>query len=189
MRFLFAKTNILAVLILTTVLVVFALADESKVEGQYKKADVGLVAQPTITESKTEPFKPKRIVMEKAGIDLPVIPVNLINGTWAVNEGVANFAEGTSLVDESGGNVGIYGHARPQEFLNIKNLTGGDTIVVYGQKYKALYQVESSDKITPSDVEAFYPSEDPTLTLITCEGVFNEYRYRVKASLIKIEKL
>jgi LPXTG-site transpeptidase (sortase) family protein len=87
------------------------------------------------------------------------------------------------------GNVGLFGHALPNAFLNIKNLVAGDMIYVYGDNYKATYEVIQSDKVTPDSVNVFFPEKNPVLTLITCDGVFDQYRYMVRAKFIKIEEL
>ena len=138
-------------------------------------------------------FKPDRIVIDSVGIDLPVVSVPLKNGTWKVNANVANFAEETSLVNGREGNVGIYAHDRKIGFTEIKNLKEEDTIVVYGESQNALlkatYSVKLQSITTPNDVEVFYPTEEPVLTLVTCSGTFSEKRLALKAKLVSIEEL
>lgn len=190
MKFLLAKNNIFAVILLMIVLLSFVKLDKTWVRGESSAQSVCTNCE--IQEATDVPvisFTPTRIVMEKAGIDLPVVSVPIENGTWEVHPGVANYAEGTSLINEKRGNAGIFGHALPDVFLNIKKLSVGDSVIVYGQNYKALYEVQTSDKVLPSSVEAFYPEENPVLTLITCDGVFDQNRYRVRAMLIRIEEI
>jgi len=144
-------------------------------------------------------FMPDRIQMDKVGIDLPVVHVPLRNGTWQVNTGVANFAEGTSLVNTKLGNVGIFAHDRKKGFTDIKKLVEGDTIYVYGTYKKdgeagetllrASYSVESSSITAPKDVDVFNSTEEPKLTLLTCEGVFSQTRYVLTAKLVEIEEM
>jgi LPXTG-site transpeptidase (sortase) family protein len=134
-----------------------------------------------------EPFVPERIIIEKAEIDLPIVSVPLENGTWQVNAGVANYAEGTSLVSSNDGNVGIFAHDRKDAFSNIKTLLTGSDIIVVGKNKRAKYKVHSASVIAPTAVNVFFPTEEPTLTLITCDGVFSEKRYMVKAKLVEIE--
>jgi len=134
-------------------------------------------------------FKPNRIIIEKVGIDLPVVSVPLVNGTWVVNPQVANYAEGTSLVNSSHGNVGIFAHDRLDGFNKIKQLLTGHDIMIFGNNSRAIYQVTSASVIAPTAVDVFYPTKEPTLTLITCDGILSEKRYMIKAKLIKIEKI
>jgi len=150
-------------------------------------------ASPSVTPSeKISAFKPERIIIQDAKIDLDVVSVPLKNGTWEVNDGVGNYAEGTSLVNKDTGNVGIFGHDRVNAFHSIKSLlTGSDAhgIILIGNNYRAIYKITSASVISPTAINVFYPTKEPTLTLITCEGLFSDKRYMIKATLVKIEKL
>jgi LPXTG-site transpeptidase (sortase) family protein len=137
-------------------------------------------------------FKPERIVISSIKMDLDVVSVPLKNGTWVVNDGVANYAEGTGLVSEDGGNVGIFGHDRTNAFRDIKKLlTGSDAydIILIGNNYRATYKITSASVIAPTAINVFYPTKESVLTLITCEGLFSDKRYMVRAKLVKIEKI
>ena len=146
---------------------------------------------------------PQKITIDSVGIDLNVLSVPLKNGTWQVNSGVANFAEGTSLINQRSGNVGIYAHDRKNGFTQIKNLKVGDNVIIYAEKksednleevdkqkdlLKVTYNVEYSAISAPQEVEVFYPTEDPTLTLLTCDGDLSKMRYIVRAKLVSIEE-
>lgn len=133
------------------------------------------------------PLQPDRISIAKINLELPVIAVPLENGTWEVKPNVANYAMGTSMISESGGNVGIYGHARDEVFADIKNLKTGDEIILYSNNRKAIYKVSKSSVVTPDAVDVFYPTDDPTLTLVTCDGNYSEKRYIVTAILVNKE--
>lgn len=157
-----------------------------------KEADKLIVVKaspvPTLA-SKTMSFKPEKIFIEKVNINLPIVSVPLKNGTWEVSPKVANFAEGTSLVNNKEGNVGIFAHDRKDAFSEIKNLKADDVIIVYGNSLKANYKVVSSSIIDPKTVDVFYPTKTPTLTLVTCNGIFSEKRYIIKAKLVAINKI
>lgn len=131
---------------------------------------------------------PNRIVMSTVHIDLPVVSVPFENGTWKVNSGVANYADGTSRISEKSGNVGIFAHDLENGFSRIKDLKTGDKVVVYAQGYTATYEVTDGHTTTPADVETLFPTTQPVLTLITCEGFLSEQRYVIKAKLISVRK-
>lgn len=131
---------------------------------------------------------PEKISISKINLSLPIVSVPMKNGTWEVKPGVANYAEGTSLINEKSGNVGLYGHARSQEFLNIKKLVKGDGIILTSGIYQATYEVTKSTVVSPTMVNVFYFTEKPTLTLITCDGYTSEKRYVVTANLLEISK-
>lgn len=148
---------------------------------------------PTVTPQEAfKEFKPERIIIPQIKMDLDVVSVPLKNGTWVVNDGVANYAEGTSLVSEDGGNVGIFGHDQTDAFRDIKKLlTGSDAydIILIGNNYRATYKITSASVIAPTAINVFYPTKKSVVTLITCEGVFSDKRYMVRGELVKIEKL
>jgi LPXTG-site transpeptidase (sortase) family protein len=143
----------------------------------------------TVPESRVVTFTPERIIIDSTKIDLPVVSVPLKNGTWEVTPHVANYAEGTSLVNKKEGNVGIFAHARLDAFGNLKKVKPGDSIVVYGKSYRAEYTVETITKVAPNAVDVFYPVKEPVITLTTCDGFFDEKRLMVRAKLVNIQRV
>jgi len=138
-------------------------------------------------EKESIDFIPERITIANAQIDLPIVSVPLQNGTWAVHTGVANYAEGTSTVNINSGNVGIFAHNRKNGFLGIQKVVEGSSIEVYGKGYVATYRVEKTNVTPPTAVDVFYPTDEPTLTLVTCEGTFSQQRYILQAKLVSIK--
>ncbi len=133
---------------------------------------------------------PSAITIKKVDISLPVVSVPLVNGTWVVNEGVANYAEGTSLISDKDGNVGIFAHDRANGFTRIKELAIGDQVEVKtNDGYIALYTIVSKYDTIPSNVEEFNVTDEPTLTLVTCNGAFSEQRHIVKAKLVSLKQI
>ena len=129
---------------------------------------------------------PDRIYISKVGLSLPVKYVPLVDGTWAVNEAAANYAEGSGYINSERSNIGLFGHDRDNAFHEIKQLAKGDVIELYADGVVARYRVTESFKTKPTSIEVFADTETPTLTLITCDSIFNNNRYIVKASLIDI---
>jgi LPXTG-site transpeptidase (sortase) family protein len=93
------------------------------------------------------------------------------------------------MVSNSEGNVGIFAHDKRTAFANIKILKQGDLVEVYGDSYKAVYKVEGSTVKNPTDLDVFYPTKDPILTLLTCDGTFSQKRYILRAKLVSMEEL
>lgn len=147
----------------------------------------GNVVTATAPQSTTG-LRPAQISAEKISLDLPVVSVPLTHGTWAVNAKTANYAEGTSFVNQDKGNVGIYAHDTLEGFSNIKKLQIGDQIRVTGEGFAAVYEVQATSVVTSDSISVFYPSDRPELTLLTCDGVFSEKRYMVKANLKELNK-
>ncbi len=132
---------------------------------------------------------PQQIKIESVGIDLPIIAVSLEEGTWQVNDNVANYAQGTALINMDNGNIGIYGHDRENVFSQIKKLAVGDKIILFSDNFKATYIITDSFVSEKEDVDVFFETEEPVLTLVTCDGVLSEKRYIVKAKFDTMQKI
>jgi len=142
-----------------------------------------------ISSISSQGLVPEQIQIDKLGLILNIFSQPLKNGTWEVSQFGANYAEGTSTIKLAGGNVGLFGHNSQQIFGNIKNLSEGDEISIFSGKYKASYVVTQSFTSSPSDVDVFFETIDPVLTLVTCEGDFFEKRYIIRAKLEKLEQI
>lgn len=145
------------------------------------------------TPSPTQPampantFKPERITIADVDIDLLVFSQPDKGGSRDVLPHVANFAEGTSLVNPDRGNVGFFANDKLIGFTRIQQLTYGSEIAVYGNHQKAVYTVVSSSAIEDENADVFAQSAEPMLTLVTVDGDFSQKLYMVQAVLEKIE--
>src|SRR3989344_3229149 len=156
----------------------------------YKSLVTNVSAAPSLCElnqNSSVQFTPERIIIPGIQINLPIQSVPLENGTWKVNEGVANYAQGTSLITDQGGNVGIYAHDQDQTFAHSKQLLPGDRIQIFGADNVATYEIVTGQTTTPDDVDVFNPTQNSQLTLVTCAGSLSENRYIVSAKLISIQ--
>lgn len=109
-------------------------------------------------------------------IAMMVIPK--INVTAAVAEGsdmdtlksaVGHF-EGTALPGEKG-NFAVAGHRNytySEYFKRADELENGDEIIVRNKKGEFKYKVTGKKIVEPEDVEVLDPTEDATLTIVTC---------------------
>jgi sortase A len=72
----------------------------------------------------------------------------------------------TVLPGESG-NVALAGH-RDSFFRPLRSIQLGDAITIKTPDAEFEYQVESTEVVSPSDVQVLQPSRENTLTLVTC---------------------
>ncbi|MBU0708923.1 sortase [Patescibacteria group bacterium] len=130
---------------------------------------------------------PDRISIPSINLTLPVryVPLNE-QGTWQVHEAVANYAAGTSYVNNERGNVGIFGHDRLNALHLVKDLVIGNEIRLKIDAYEAIYLVEEIFNTVPENVSVFDQTDTPIVTLVTCDGDFSKLRYVVRAKLEKI---
>jgi len=127
--------------------------------------------------------KPLAILsIDKLGLKVPVY-----NGTDEINlNRGAGRIEGTSRVSANG-NLGIAGH-RDGFFRVLKDVEIGDTIDMLTYQGKRKFVVSSIDIVDPSDISVLAPTEDPTITLVTCYPFYfvghAPKRYIVKGKLL-----
>lgn len=102
------------------------------------------------------------MAIERLGIEVPVY-----DGAddFNLNRGVARIA-GTATVDGDG-NLGIAGH-RDGFFRGLKDIAIGDEIELLTASGPMAYAVSSIEIVDPTDVRVLAPTEDKTLTLVTC---------------------
>jgi sortase A len=85
--------------------------------------------------------------------------------TLALNRGVGHI-EGTAPLGGSG-NVGIAGH-RDGFFRGLQNIAVGDDLEVQSLAGTTHYRVTETLIVTPEDVYVLDPTDNATLTLVTC---------------------
>jgi len=120
--------------------------------------------------------------IDKLGLKVPVY-----NGTDEINlNRGAGRIKGTARVDAAG-NLGIAAH-RDGFFRVLKDVEVGDTIDMLTHKGKREFVVSSINIVDPSDVSVLAPTEDPTITLVTCYPFYfvghAPKRYIVKGKLL-----
>src|SRR5262245_32439361 len=105
-------------------------------------------------------------LLEIPAIDLSVV---VLDGTseWTLNRGVGRI-EGTATPGGIG-NVGIAGH-RDGFFRGLMNVRTGDVIrlTLPGKHASSAYRIEWIQIVDPADVWVLEPTEQPSLTLVTC---------------------
>ena len=119
-------------------------------------------------------------------IDKLALKVPVYNGTDEINlNRGAGRIKGTARVD-SPGNLGIAAH-RDGFFRVLKDIEIGDGINMLTLKGKTEFVVSSISIVDPSDISVLAPTDDPTITLVTCYPFYfvgdAPKRYIVKAKL------
>jgi sortase A len=102
------------------------------------------------------------ITIDKIGLQVPVF-----DGAddFNLNRGVARI-RGTARADTVG-NLGIAGH-RDSFFRGLKDIEPGDSIRLQTVRGIENYQVSSVLIVEPSELSVLAPTEEKTLTLVTC---------------------
>ena len=98
----------------------------------------------------------------KLGIEVPVYDgASDLN----LNRGVGRI-RGTARIDANG-NLGIAGH-RDGFFRGLKDIAIGDAIQVRSLEREVTYTVSSIDIVDPDDVSVLSPTDNMSVTLVTC---------------------
>ncbi len=147
---------------------------------------------------------PTAIQIDKAQVDAEVETIEIVDGVMQDPTGpwVVSWYQETAKPGEDGNTV-MAGHVDywdvgPAVFYNLKDLSQDDEIQVIGEDGSVYtYAVDWMEtytvaQLTPADLnEIVGPTEDPSLTLITCGGEFDaatgEYLSRTVIRAIRVE--
>ena len=115
------------------------------------------------------------------------LKVPVYNGTDEINlNRGAGRIKGTAMVGSSG-NLGIAGH-RDGFFRVLKDVEIGDSMNMLTYKGNSEFVVTSITIVDPSDVSVLAPTDDSTITLVTCYPFYfvghAPKRYIVKGELL-----
>lgn len=120
------------------------------------------------------------LTIGRLGVEVPVYDGA---SDFNLNRGVARIA-GTAAVDGTG-NLGIAGH-RDGFFRSLKDIATGDRIELLTGEGTRAYRVDSIDIVDPQDVWVLDPTDEATVTLVTCYPFYYvgqaPKRYIVKAT-------
>ena len=167
-------------------------AAETRLDTTIAAPDQSLWADKRIREyeqSLLSEVEPPLAVLTISKLDIEVPVYNGADDT-NLNRGVGRI-KGTARVGSTG-NLGIAGH-RDGFFRGLKDIAPGDGIELLTVHGNETYRVTSIEIVDPSDVSVLAPTEEKTLTLVTCYPFYYAghapQRYIVKAiaehSLVK----
>jgi sortase A len=115
-------------------------------------------------DSLAETFDAPSGVLEIPSLSLTA-PIFSGTSELVLNRGVG-WIEGTAMPGEDG-NVGLAGH-RDGYFRGLKSLKLGDVIEVQSVERILRYRVTSLKIVEPTDVTVLDPTDEPSVTLVTC---------------------
>ncbi len=135
---------------------------------------------------------PIRVVVPSVGIDLPVRmgSYDPATQTWTLDTHSAFYAVNSVPANDSNGATLIYAHAQNGLFVRLPDISQGATAQVYTDSGKVFsYTFSSTRKVKPDNMSVFDSTGAPTLTLLTCSGIFDTYRTLVSFSLSGVTPL
>ena len=149
---------------------------------KYKAHILSFNSAPPVVNQDNNYSDPKRIIVEKAGIDLSIEPSKIENGVWQVSQTGVSFLSSSARPGE-GGNIIIYGHNKKHILGNLigLNLTGELIEIIDDKGESFFYKIEEIKIVDPSDVKVVAPTDYEVLTLYTCTGFLDSKRLVLKA--------
>ncbi len=126
---------------------------------------------------------PVRILIPSLKIDNSIIPSKIENGNWeATTKGISYLS--TSPVPGQNGNSILYGHNWPSILGNLPKIKPGDEIeIVMSNGEKKIFTVKYTSIVDPSQTHILNQTNDNRLTVYTCTGFLDRYRFVATATL------
>ena len=157
-----------------------------------------LQSAPVQPVTPTETTKPEKILTGKpVNIRAPSVDINLdvIEGfydketdDWTLTDDNAQFAVMTSQPNDSTGNTFIYGHNTSAVFAPLIYMSEGDEVIVTtSNKLTFTYRYTGVKIVDPTTTSILLPTKEPRLTLMMCEGVFDQHRRVMIFDLVEVK--
>lgn len=128
-------------------------------------------------ETKKSGSKPARLVIEKEGIDLSIVPSEIKNGNWEVTTKGVSYWKDSPIPGEDGNSV-FYGHNWTSLLGKLVYVKPGDKIrVVYEDGTAKDFRVSITQVVNPDQVGILAPSRDRRITIYTCTGFMDSKRF------------
>ena len=128
-----------------------------------------------------------RVIIEKIGVNAPIIESDsakegLDKGSWRMPQ---------SSTPAKGGNTVLTGHRF--KYLPPHNLTfylfheleAGDEVLVIWEKRDYYYRITESKIVPATEVSILDPTEDPILTMFTCDPIYSTKNRLVIVSILE----
>ena len=154
---------------------------------QYLRQQAEAEPEPVTVVDETGEGVETRLLIPRIAVDTTMIEAPLVGNHWDIaklTDQVAHLA-GTAYPG-SPGNTVLAGHVTIPDagwgpFKDLEALQPGDRIFIERGDETLIYVVQEAKKISPTNVQIAFPTNDERLTLLTCSGWSDElddYEYR-----------
>ncbi len=127
---------------------------------------------------------PNRIIIEKIGVDLPIIASEIRDNNWPTSSTGISYLT-TSSAPGSVGNSVLYGHNWQSILGNLYKINPGDEIKIRNADDQILrFVVTTTQVVDKTQSSVLNNTEDSRITLYTCTGFLDQKRLVVTAHLI-----
>lgn len=120
--------------------------------------------------------KIKRIVIDAVDINLDVEESGIVDGVWQISEKGASHLDISSYPGQEG-NIVVYGHNKGTIFGRLRQVMIGNKVQLVDDRERIYtYQVKDVQIVSPKEVKYVQPTNQQTLTIYTCTGIFDSQR-------------
>lgn len=128
-------------------------------------------------------YFPKSITIPQIGVDLPIIPAQIVNKTWETTAHGVSYLRSSPVPGEKGNSI-LYGHNWESLLGSLRFVKPGQSITIeYTNGMKRRFVIQTMANVNPNQVEVLRPSTDKRITLYTCTGFMDSQRLVVVATL------
>lgn len=144
-------------------------------------SELAAIEQTRVTTPETITGSPVRLVIPRLGVDLPIEDgvYDPATDSWTLSRTAVHYALITAPPNTTSGNTLIYGHNNRRILGATRNIQPGDVLQIITKENQTFSYAYTSDiKVDPSNTSIFgeTSTDKPRLTLLTCDGLFNEQR-------------
>jgi LPXTG-site transpeptidase (sortase) family protein len=135
----------------------------------------------SVAEAELRQPLPTHLQIASVNINLPIVESQIQDGVWQVTDGVANHLA-TSARPGEGSNIVVYGHNQWSVLGGLQAVQIGDEIKLTLETNEVkVYQVVSTQVVSPDEVKWVMPTAQEILTIYTCAGWWDNQRLVVQA--------
>lgn len=125
---------------------------------------------------------PKRLIIKRINLDLPIFPAKIENNRWETTEKGVSHLISSPLPGEKGNSI-VYGHNWSNLLGPLPEVKVNDLIEIeFADKKTKQFIVQYIVEVTPDQTHVLSPTVDHRLTLYTCSGFLDSKRLVIVAT-------
>ena len=126
---------------------------------------------------------PTRLIIKNLNIDLEIFPAKVTGQNWDTTSLGVSWLDISPVPGEKGNSI-IYGHNWTNLLGSLFKAKPGDTIeIAYQNAPNKIFTIEKTAMVSPDNVSVLNQTENVSLTIYTCAGLFDEKRFVVVGKL------
>ena len=134
---------------------------------------------------------PNRLVIARLGIDLTIEDgaYDVATDSWTLSRTGVHYALMTAPPNTTSGNTLIYGHNNRRILGATRSIQPGDVAEIYTKEgYIFRYAYTADVKVDPTDTSILSDTAEakPKMTLLTCDGLWNEKRRLMSFDFLEV---